>query len=149
MYYLIIIIIILIWLAAVYLINKPAVSSFTPIQQNFLNKLNPVLEKINAIINDPSYSKMMVSIPGQTLLSVGSSGKLIADVTSSGSIDNTKIPEVLSKANELIPLLTNAIKLVEKSEGVYNSQQLEAFVNYYSNILNNTQIVVKYLSNLK
>ena len=125
-------------------------ASFTTPEQSFLEILNPLLKKINDLINSEDYQKISTVIPGQTLLKLNEHNGITKTITTDKTheLDKSLVPIVLDKANKLSGLFNTIIETVNNSTGVYTDLQKKAFITYYTTLLGNNQIVIDYINNL-
>jgi hypothetical protein len=131
----------------IFLLNN---SQLTPLQTEFTNKIKPLTDKLNKILNDPDYNEIKDLVPGLITYTINKQIS-ITPVTSKGDLNKlnelkSKWPSVLEKCKELVLLLEHFIKLAENSVGVYTPEQLKVFVVYYNNIINNTSKIINYIS---
>jgi hypothetical protein len=144
----IVVLIILSLLILLFFLSKN--SQLTPLQTEFTNKIKPLTDRLNILLNDPDYIKFKELVPGIITYTINKK-ITITPVTSEGDLNKLnelrdKWPSVLKKCKELIILLEQLIKLAENSVGVYSPEQLKVFVVYYTNFINNTSKIIKYIS---
>ena len=122
----------------------------SPKQQNFIDtKLTPFFDKIKSIINDPDYNTVSKLVPDQTefLVRTSLTTRVLPGDPDKIKEYSSKFPKVLEQAKELSEYYNRVILNVQGSWDIYSDIQKKSFVTYYTALKNNTDIVVRYLSN--
>ena len=140
------IIVILLVVAFIYFRRTP----FTPQQTSFQKQIQPLLDRINKLINSNDFNKLKVYVPGLTNLNLDKSTNTIVKEITKGDIPKLNemkdtTPQLISDCDTLTKDLTELISLAQNSEGVYTPSQLNAFTVYYTNLLNNVNLIKKNL----
>ena len=116
--------------------------------KKYLDDTLDVRKKIHIIINDPQFKEVLKYTPGLSEFKMSGDPPSISvlktqgDPTKISKLDTTKL---LVKANDLIDLVNEYIKLAQATTDVYKPAKLKSFNVYYQNMLNNIKIIKEYL----
>jgi hypothetical protein len=139
---LIILVLLILVLLITFILNNFKQSKFTEEQINFQNKLNPILSKINDVINSELFNKVKIYVPGLTNY-VLVDNAIVQEITKGdlNELNKLPFPQILKDCDILTEYLKEIISMAQNSENVYTPGELQAFLVYYTNLLNNVNLI--------
>jgi len=118
--------------------------------QDYLNAIKNDQNVISNIISDPNFSILINNVPGQNIFNIAGNPPTVSQIIIPGNPDKVnvlknKFSQLLLQADQLISAINDYIAIAQNTTGVYTPEKLNAFNLYYKNMLNNIQIIKKYI----